>query len=363
MTPSLKSSLKQLENTEVFNCSGTLIEGWYWLLRSSELKKKKPLEVSFLGKDLVIYRGESGKAYALDAYCPHMGAHLSQGDVQGESIRCLFHHWEFSCSGSCLKIPAMKSSPETLFVPQIPSWPVEEKYGLIWLWTGKVPRHPLPYVPELKDEESDFLLGSQFQKNCHPHVVMINAIDAQHFNSVHPLVQKLAGNLYLEPKINHENNIEFKNITAVPQEGRLGQFIHRFYRKALTYDMSYWYSSTGSVTLGPDLLHFHIIFALRPTLDGKTEGQTLLVTKKRKGISGKWVNSLLLQATQVLGNYFAQGDTLIFSKIQFKLRTPIQADHAIIRFIQHTENQSVSQWTEKRKAVNTHENRIQSPAH
>ena len=32
----------------------------------------------------------------LDAYCPHLGAHLAEGGrVQGESVRCPFHAWEF----------------------------------------------------------------------------------------------------------------------------------------------------------------------------------------------------------------------------------------------------------------------------
>lgn len=30
-------------------------------------------------------------------------------------------------------------------------------------------------------------MGSCFQKNCHPNVVTIDAIDAQHFNTVHNL--------------------------------------------------------------------------------------------------------------------------------------------------------------------------------
>jgi phenylpropionate dioxygenase-like ring-hydroxylating dioxygenase large terminal subunit len=243
-----------------------------------------------------------------------------------------------------VNIPAHDPAMGTGFVPEVPSWPVEEKYGMIWLWTGKAPRHPIPYVPELKDREVEAMLGSRFAKNCHPNVVMINAIDAQHFNSVHPMVKKLAGNLHLEPVVINPNNIEFRNRTPVPRDGLIGRALFRFYKNALTYWMSYWYASTGSVTLGPDFLHFHIIFALRPTLDGRTEGQTILVTKRRAGILGKIVNAILLRLTAVVGNYFAKGDTLIFSLIQFKMRAPIKADHAIIRFVQHAEGQPVAQW-------------------
>ena len=61
--------------------------------------------------------------------------------------------------------------------------------------------------------------------------------------------------------------------------------------------MSYWYGSTGSVTVGPDFLHFHIIFALRADENGKTRGQTILVTKKRPGPLGWLFNRVLLFLT------------------------------------------------------------------
>lgn len=344
--------MSNIVETNTFNQNDRLIEGWYWLLSSRELKIKGKKAVNLWGRELVVYRGESGQAYALDAYCPHMGAHLSQGDVQGEDIRCFFHHWSFDCKGSCVKIPAQSPSQSTSFVPKIPSWPVEEKYGIIWIWTGSSPRQPVPYVPELKGMETDWLHGNRFTKDCHPNVVMINAIDAQHFNSVHPLSKKLAGNLNLEPTVINENNIEFRNVTPVPQDFWFGKLLAKFYDGPLRYAMSYWYASTGSVTVGPDFQRFHIIFALRPTVDGKAQGQTILVTKKRSGLMGKIYNRLILRITQVVGNYFAKGDTLIFKLIQFKMQAPIRADHAIIRFIQHADAQRISVWKSKDKTKN-----------
>jgi len=104
--------------------------------------------------------------------------------------------------------------------------------------------------------------------------------------------------------------------------------------------MTYWWGHTGSVMVGPDFLHFYIIFALRPNLQGQTEGQTILVTKKRKGLLGFLINPMLLFATKMVGNYFAKGDTIIFSRINFKFQTPIRADKAIIDFVEHYEKQN-----------------------
>jgi phenylpropionate dioxygenase-like ring-hydroxylating dioxygenase large terminal subunit len=320
-----------------FNNPERIIEGWYWALRSSEVKRGKIKALHFLGRELVVYRGASGRLTAMDAYCPHMGAHFAEGSTEGDSIRCKFHYWKFSREGQCEDIPCQKS---VAGVNPVHTWPVEEKYGMIWIWTGKKPTQPVPFVPELEDFDVEAKLGNRFVKGCHPNVMMINAIDAQHFNSVH----RLAVPLDLQPEKQNGNWITFSNVTSVPKTNLILRTISRFYAGALTYILSYWFASTGSVTLGPDFLHFHIIFALRPTRDGKSEGQTILVTKQRKGILGRVTNSLILKFTEIVGNYFAKGDTQIFKSIRFNFATPIRADSSIIRFIQHAEGQKSVPW-------------------
>lgn len=86
------------------------------------------------------------------------------------------------------------------------------------------------------------------------------------------------------------------------------------------------------------------MFAIRPTADGRSEGQTILVTKKRKGILGKIINSILLFLTKIVGGYFAKGDTEVFKTIRFSFKNPLIEDHAIIKFIQHAENQKTCDW-------------------
>jgi phenylpropionate dioxygenase-like ring-hydroxylating dioxygenase large terminal subunit len=322
---------------QVFNNAERIVEGWYWAMRSVEVKRGRAKALSFFGKELVVYRGEDDRVVALDAYCPHMGAHLAEGKVEGRDIRCLFHYWKYDREGRCIEIPCQRDSS---FVPPVRSWPIEERYGLVWIWAGSIPRASLPFVPELENHDVEFRLANRFTKRCHPNVMMINAIDAQHFNSVHNLPVELK----LEPAIINDNCIIFRNTTKIRPASLLTRFISRFYKDALTYVLCYWFGSTGTVTIGPDFLHFHIIFALRPTRDGKSEGQTILVTRKRKGIFGKAFSRVLLLLTRIVGAYFARGDTLIFETIKFDFRTPIKADSSIIRFIEHVENQRTTSW-------------------
>ena len=60
-----------------------------------------------LGEQVAVFRGQDGKAYVLDAYCPHLGANLAVGGrVVGSCIECPFHGWQFRGNdGKCTKIP------------------------------------------------------------------------------------------------------------------------------------------------------------------------------------------------------------------------------------------------------------------
>ncbi|NJN72485.1 MAG: aromatic ring-hydroxylating dioxygenase subunit alpha [Limnothrix sp. RL_2_0] len=345
--------MTEASQLEIFNHPQRFIEGWYWLLRSPELKRGKVKAVSLLGRDLAVYRTTEGKVVAMDAHCPHMGAHLAEGKVEKDSIRCFFHNWKFTADGRCEEIPCLSKKLPL----QLTTWPVKEAYGLIWLWTGSEPTQPLPFAPELEVEIVDFSLSKRFIKDCHPNVVMVNAIDAHHFNTVHNFPVAIA----FKAETINQNVITFNNTTRGGGESWLIRLIQPFYREAGTYNMCYWFGSTGTVTLGPDFLHFYIMFALRLLENGKTEGETILMTKRRAGLQGWLFNRLILWATKLVGNYFAKGDTQIFKTIKFNLKTPIRADQSIIEFMHHVEQQKALAWETWEEVKETHHNDVSNP--
>ena len=70
--------------------------GWFALEYSSQLAIGDVQALSYFGRELVLFRTESGEARALDAFCPHLGAHLGHGGVvKGDRIACPFHGWQF----------------------------------------------------------------------------------------------------------------------------------------------------------------------------------------------------------------------------------------------------------------------------
>jgi nitrite reductase/ring-hydroxylating ferredoxin subunit len=53
----------------------------------------------------------AGRYYALDDFCPHMGASLGTGDVHEDMVVCDRHLWAFKLAdGSCPDAPALRAT-------------------------------------------------------------------------------------------------------------------------------------------------------------------------------------------------------------------------------------------------------------
>jgi nitrite reductase (NADH) small subunit/3-phenylpropionate/trans-cinnamate dioxygenase ferredoxin subunit len=50
--------------------------------------------VTVNGKDVALFH-VGGRYYAIDDVCPHAGASLAAGDVDGLVVTCPLHHWRF----------------------------------------------------------------------------------------------------------------------------------------------------------------------------------------------------------------------------------------------------------------------------
>ena len=52
---------------------------------------------------------------------------VAEGRVDGQGVRCFFHHWKFAEDGKCVDVPCQKTPVKA----GIRTWPAEEKYGMI----------------------------------------------------------------------------------------------------------------------------------------------------------------------------------------------------------------------------------------
>ncbi|MBW2403961.1 MAG: Rieske 2Fe-2S domain-containing protein [Deltaproteobacteria bacterium] len=53
--------------------------GWFQVAYSDELEAGEVQPLKYFGVELVMFRTEDGEVSVLDAFCPHMGAHLGYG--------------------------------------------------------------------------------------------------------------------------------------------------------------------------------------------------------------------------------------------------------------------------------------------
>jgi phenylpropionate dioxygenase-like ring-hydroxylating dioxygenase large terminal subunit len=127
--------------------------GWYFVGYSDELAigEVKPLE--YFDRDLVMFRNESGEVGVLDAYCPHMGAHLGYGgSVDGDSLRCPFHAWGISPDAIVTDVPYAKRIPPKVADKQcMHKYPSVEKNKVIWAWYH--PENKPPFFEVMEHEE------------------------------------------------------------------------------------------------------------------------------------------------------------------------------------------------------------------
>jgi phenylpropionate dioxygenase-like ring-hydroxylating dioxygenase large terminal subunit len=106
---------------------------WYVAAWDHELIDGKLLNRTLLNEHVLLYRGESGQVVALNDRCPHRGALLSQGRLEGDSVRCMYHGLKFAPDGKCTQIPGQDMIPPKL---KVRKYPVHENGHLVWIWMG-----------------------------------------------------------------------------------------------------------------------------------------------------------------------------------------------------------------------------------
>lgn len=159
--------------------------GWFHAADSEELAAGAALPASLLGRELVLFRTASGAAAALDAHCPHMGAHLGCGRVVGETVRCAFHGWRFSGSGACEEIPFGSLDRAKAGTK---AWLVRELNGAVFVHHGAAgapPEYEIPALPEHGSADWTVCERRRWTARARVWDPHENVVDAAHFLQLH----------------------------------------------------------------------------------------------------------------------------------------------------------------------------------
>ena len=109
---------------------------WYVVLESKEIKPGKVLGVTRLGERLAFWRRQDGKVACAVDLCPHLGASLCMGSLQGDRLACPFHGFEFGADGRCEYIPAYGRNAAIPKSLRAGAYRTYEEHGLVWIYWG-----------------------------------------------------------------------------------------------------------------------------------------------------------------------------------------------------------------------------------
>ena len=138
-------------------------EYWYPGIEARRVRSK-PVHLTMLGDELVVFRDTTGKVVALGDWCPHRGARLSLGVCEFKgTVICPYHGYVFDGAGQC--VAGLIERPDSPFVGKLRArvYPTEERMGIVFVWMGETA--PVPLHEDLPAELSDSeMTGTRFTR-------------------------------------------------------------------------------------------------------------------------------------------------------------------------------------------------------
>jgi len=173
------------------------INFWYPIVRSEDLSYDQPEKARVLGVDLVAFRDQDGNARVLSDTCTHRGASLGGEWSQGEHrpriidgcVVCPYHGWEFNGEGECVNIPSLGYGKKVPPRAKVDSYPVQEKYGIVFAFLGDEPEESRIPLLEVEEYEQDGWVANEVLVLEVPYYYersIENGIDPSHNEFVHP---------------------------------------------------------------------------------------------------------------------------------------------------------------------------------
>ena len=155
---------------------------WYAVEEVRRIRPGTVVEVVFWRCSIALFRASDGSFRAVENRCAHRQIKLSLGEVRGCRLVCAYHGWQYDGDGRCVEIPHERYGRG---LPRLAlrSYPVQVRYGLIWLFPGdpeKAPQRRIPDIPELEGSARWACVPLTFTWSAHHSMVIDNVSDFSH---------------------------------------------------------------------------------------------------------------------------------------------------------------------------------------
>ena len=167
---------------------------WFHLAPFSDFKDGEIRSFKFLGQDIIAFKTGPDSITVMDAYCPHLGAHLGR-DAKGRNnrlkngcVECPYHHLRFDAEGTCVQGPGSAPVPKAkMFI-----WETEIVEGLVFVYHHKDKRPSDWKISDFFRPEGSWSPPYQTYHGVHPihpQDAAENSVDTLHFRTLHQFDQ------------------------------------------------------------------------------------------------------------------------------------------------------------------------------
>ena len=294
----------------------TYDQNWYAVCLAREVDDGAVVGADLLGGRVAVYRKADGTPVVLSATCPHMGADLAAGEVLDDDLRCMFHFFRYGPDGQCTGIPSGETVPRAA---RVHSFPVAERWGLIWLFNGPEPLCDPPGMREYADDDLVVRARRTDLFTVEPWVIMANSYDYQHLRFVHGF-EFAFDDTTVDWSVPYQ--IEEDMTFGLPDGSKIDQKIRTCGTNTVTYVTGGDVDSMGLFTSTPvpGGSQSYYIAATPDTRDGSPEQDAAVAER--------------LDQQETLADFLLQDDTRALARMKFKEGTFVGADRSLRRYFQ-----------------------------
>ena len=169
-------------------CGEYMRRFWQPICLSDDLRDL-PQRTTLLGEELVVFRDRSGAVGVLELHCPHRGASLEFGQIEGKGIRCCYHGWLIAADGTILDAPTEPAESSVTGRLYHGAYPTHEHRGIVFVYMGPPDRQPaFPVYDSFVRPGYRMMPGRKYFYPCNWLQIMENAMDPVHTAFLHTII-------------------------------------------------------------------------------------------------------------------------------------------------------------------------------